>query len=213
MTGRRLIWIPFLAALPLLAGCPAARYIAYLFYGGQERDVKAAFSKFPGKSIAVVVYCDKRVQYEYPELRLNISSAVATLLHKHAEAAEVVDPRRVVKYQDERIDWDEMDRTELGKSFEADYLLFISLVQFSTREPGSMSLYRGRASAEVSVYDTSLPERDAREWKCDTIHVIHPEHAPTGEMRENDVKIRQETIAILSDKVAKKFYDHKEPIE
>jgi hypothetical protein len=204
---RRLL-IPFLLAATALTGCEAARYFTYLFAPGSDK-VAAEFAELPGKSVVIVVYCDKRVQYEYPDVCLSLSSAVAEQLAKNVKDVNVIDPRRVVKYQDGNIYWDELDKTQLGKAFGADFVLFISVVEYSTREPGSLNLYRGRITAQVSLYKTSLPEREARIWRESSIRVVHPKHDPTSLLRESDRSVRDKTEAIFADKLAKKFYDHK----
>lgn len=205
--------MPLLAVLPLVSGCRGMRHLAYVIFGGQEEQVKAEFRGLSGKSVAVVIYCDRRVQFDYQDLPLTLSATVAEELRKNVKPSGIVDPRRVVKYQDDNIHWDEMDRTELGKAFGADYVLFICLVEFSTREPGSMNLYRGRITAECSVYRVSLPEREARVWGGQTVRVVHPEHDPTGLLRENDRAIRDVTEHLFAERLVKRFYDHKVAIE
>lgn len=206
--------IPLALAAGVLGGCEQTAYVLYVLWpGAHERKVPAEFSGLRDKNVAVIVYCDKPVDYEYPHVRLSISSAVAGQLGKNVKKIKVVDPRRVVKYQDENIYWDEMDKTALGKAFGADCVLFISLVEYNTREPGSLNLYRGRITAQVGVYDVSLPERKARAWRGRDIRVVHPKHDPTGSLGESDRAIRDKTERIFADLLAKKFYDHKVPIE
>ena len=213
MMARRWLWIGLLTALPLVSGCPMSRWLAYVALGGKDKKVQAEFAELSGKSVVVVVYVDKGVQYEYPNVCLTVSATVAEELRKNVEPSEVIDPRRVVKYQDANIYWDEMDKTALGKHFGADYVLLLALVEFNTREPGSMNLYRGRITAEPSVYKVSLPERQARVWRGETIRVVYPEHDPAGQLRENDRAIRVKTEHLFADRLVKKFYDHKVPIE
>jgi len=210
----RKLLIPFLLAAAGLTGCESMAYLLYVWWpGAREKKVAAQFAELPGKSVVVVVYCDRGVQYEYPNVCLSLSSAVADELAKNVKGLDVVDPRRVVKYQDGNIYWDEMDKTQLGKAFGADFVLFISLVEYGTREPGSLNLYRGRINAQASLYKTSLDERKARLWRGKAIRVVYPEHDPTGLLRENDRSVRDKTEAIFADKLAKRFYDHKVPIE
>jgi len=210
---KRLLVLLLLAGLPLLAGCPASRYFAYLLFGGQEKPVKAEFTGLKGKSVAVVVFCDKRTQYDYPDISLTLASAIAGELEKHVEKVRVIDPRQVVKYQDSNIYWDEMGKTELGKALGADFLLFVPLEEFSTRETGSQNLYRGRITSQCGLWQVSLPERKARVWQSETIRVVHPEHDPSGLLQENDRVVREKTERLFADRLAKKFYDHKVPLE
>jgi hypothetical protein len=206
--------IVILAALACGAGgCEQGRYLTYLLFGGDTQDVKAEFNGLSEKTVAVIVYADKSVQFEYADVQLSVSAIVTGELAKHVKKVKVVDPRRIIKYQDENVYWDEKDKTELGKLFGADYVLFITLVEYSTREPGSVNLYRGRITAQAGLYKVGLPERTARVWQDKDIRVLYPEHDPTGQPQENDREMRVKTEATFAEKLSKKFYDHKAPIK
>ena len=196
-----------------LAGCQPLAYFAYaLLPIPRDKTIEAEFDGLAGHRVAIVVFSDQRTLYEYPRARLSVSAAVAEHLRRNVKDIEVISSLGVIKYQDENIYWDAQDKTKLAKVFGADYLLFITLVEFGTREPGSQSLYRGRVTAEVSVYDSSLPERRARVWKGDSIRIVHPEHG-TGLLEDNDREIRHEAERMFADALVKKFYKHEVPIE
>lgn len=200
----------------LLGGCGTSSlgYLAYLFMGSNPtEEVKAEFIGLENKTAAVVIFADQGVQYEYPSARAELSLICTSLLKKHVKGITVVDPLRIVKYQDENIYWDTMDKTELGSRFGADYVIYISLLEFSTREPLSSSLFRGRIIADVGVYQTSLPERQSQVARFSDISVIYPEKDPTGELSKDDSLIRRTTETLFADKLVKKFYDHEVPKE
>ncbi|MCK4603040.1 MAG: hypothetical protein KAU28_11275 [Phycisphaerae bacterium] len=210
MAGKLLILTLLLAAA--LGGCNHLAYWLYLVAPPEPtKTVEAEFADLADSKVAIAIFADEGVQYEYPFAQLELSLIIADELKKHVKKIEVVNPRRVVKYQGENIYWDKLDRTELGRKFEADYVLYVSLVEFSTREPGSINLYRGRIIAESSVYKTSLPERQARVWVGEEIRVTHPPHAPTSLLSENDREIRYLTERLFAEKLVKNFYKHKVP--
>lgn len=210
----RLLRIGILAVLACTAGgCQQSRYLTYLLFGGDTEDVKAEFNGLSDKTVAVIVYAEKSVQFEYSDVQLSVSAIVSGELAKNVKKIKIVDPRRIIKYQDENVYWDEKDKSELAKVFGADYVLFITLVEYSTREPGSVNLYRGRIVAQASLYKAGTPERTARVWQNKDVRVIYPEHDPTGQPQENDRVIRLKTEAEFAEKLGKKFYDHKAPIK
>jgi len=196
-------------------GCTSemARYMVYIFHGGDERKVPAEYELPEGKSLAVVVYTDQRTQYDYPDLSLTLSSAVSGRIEKNVEGVEIVPPARIVRYQDENRYWDEMDKTALGKALGADLVLFVPLEEFSTRLPDSAYLYRGRVTCEPSVHDASRPAGDSRVHKFDKIRIVYPENEPAGLSTENDREIRKKTESLFAEQLAWKFYDHKEEIK
>jgi len=202
-----------LAATTVTGGCSSQmmRYWAYVWFGDKQNEVKADFDGLSGKTVAVVVYTDLRTQYEYPDLNLTLSSAICGQLKDNVKKIKLVPAERIVRYQDENIYWPEMEKTELGKAFGADCVLFVPLEEFATRLPDSSYLYRGRVTCEPSVYDVSKPPREARVYKStEKIRVLYPENEPAGMVNENDRQIRTRTEALFAERVAWKFYDHEE---
>ncbi|HUS92839.1 MAG TPA: hypothetical protein VM695_13355 [Phycisphaerae bacterium] len=210
----RKLLVALLAASGLLSGCDAMAYTLYvLFPSAREKEVEAECKELAGQSLAIVVYADRQTEFAYPGVRRSVAAVVMGELTQRLEGLRVIDPALVTRYQDNNIYWDETPKTDLGKAFMADYVLFLSLVEYSTREPGSLNLYRGRITAQAGLYKTLLPERKARVWSAREVRVRFPEHDPTGEPSESDRVIRETTERLFADKLAKKFYDHKVPIE
>ncbi len=208
---RRLLTL-VLSAAGMLGGCGGCKFLGYVLAPEpMTKTVKAEFGELAGRRVAVVVYTDESIDYEYAGVRLELSLVLADELRKKVAKVDVVDPRRVANYQDTNVHWDSMDKIQLGNHFGARYVLFVSLVEFSTREPGSTNLYRGRIAAEASVYDTSRPERQARVWNCSNLRVLFPPHAATGQLLDSDYRIRYQTERRLAEMLVRKFYKHKVP--
>ncbi len=206
--------IPVLLLAVMTGGCNWTRYFLYLIAPPPPTEtIKAEFDKLPGHTIAVVIYVDEKVQWEYPYARLRVSSMITDQLRTRLkeENIKLIDPRLVVKFQHENIHWDEMDKTQFGKRFEADYLLYVTLVEYSSRERGMVHLYRGRITAEASIYDTSKVERASRVWKNDDFRIIYPPDDAIGRPGEDDLTIRYETERRFAEVLIRKFYDHKAP--
>lgn len=200
-----------LVVLAVLPGCDLARYNAWLLFGeGAHVTVPAEFEGLKGKRVAVVVFADERTRYENYLAPLTLSMEVARELEQRVDGAKAVNPQRILRYQRENIDWDAADKTELGRLFDADYVLFIALVEYSTRELGSVNLYRGRITAEASLWDTDLPEREARVWRESAVGVLFPEKDPVGQLGYSDRQIRAVTERLFAEKLIRKFHKHKE---
>jgi len=122
-----------------------------------------------------------------------------------------VDPARVIRYQDERLSWDAIEKTKLGRDLGADRVLYLALVEYTTREAGSLQLFRGRIYAEAGLYDVALPESTARIWDCPEIRVAYPEQTPVGLPGEDDRSIRAETERHFAEALVRKFRKHEAP--
>jgi hypothetical protein len=101
-----------------------------------------------------------------------------------------------------------MEKTRLGAALGADYVLLVSLIQFTTREPGSVNLFRGYIVSEASVYQTSLPERHARVWHCPTLRATFPVQGPVGDAGDVSATIRYQVESIFVDRLVRKFHKH-----
>ncbi len=200
--------------LMTLGGCDSGT-LGYMFYlvAPPEKKVKvpAEFDALGGRSVAIVIYVDQGVQYEYPYARLTLSTALAAELKEHVKNVTVVDPRRVITYQVENVYWDTLDKTRLGRDLGADFVLHVVLDEYTMREPGSINLYRGRIRGAAGLYETAQEEHNARVWEGDDFAVIHPLHGPVGELSHDDANIRYATEKQFTEMIARKFYKHKIP--
>ena len=195
-----------------LGGCDLAGYMLYLGAPGDKTEkVPAEYKGLVGKTVAIVIFTDQEVQYEYPYARLNLSAALQAELKNHIKKVSVIDPRRVIKYQDENINWETLEKTKLGQVFGADAVLYVVLDEYRMREPGSVNLYRGQISGQATVFKTASPEREARVWHGDDFRVLYPLHAPTGQPGHDDSQIRYRTEKLFAGLLVKKFYKHEVP--
>lgn len=200
----------------LIAGCNHAAYWLHAFAPPPPmKTVEAECNQLPGKSVAIVIFADQSVQYEYPMAKVELSAALGEELKKHIDDVTVVNWRRVIKYQNSNPDWTSTDKAKLGKLFNANFVLYISLVEFTLREPGSLNLCRGRITADVSLYQCSSDTRDSSIWREDDIRVLYPEKGHS-QLLENNRQIQElsyNTVKTFATELARKFYKHKVPKE
>lgn len=204
-----LILVAAISLGTLCSGCHVLAYLGYLIAPeGPEKTVEPEYAGLDGKSIAVVINADQNTLAEYPTCRLEIAGVISGDLDKNLKNANVLDPRRVVKYQDNTIDWDAKDRTKLGEALGVQYVLYISLGKFTTRESGSEYLFRGEIIADAYLYQTNLPETKAKVWSSTDLRESFPKDAVPA---SNDAVVRAGLVNMFSDKLAKKFYKYKAP--
>lgn len=171
----------------------------------------AEFAGLAGHSVAIVVYAEPDVQYEYQNVRGTISDRLGGQLAMNVKGIRVLESTKIVRLQDEDLDWDVLDKTQLGKTLGVDYVVYLSLATYTMREAGSEYLLRGEMVADVSVYQTSLPERRARVYTINGFHVTHPPEAVPADTNRHIEAVRvlcENQFAIL---LAKKFYKHEVP--
>jgi hypothetical protein len=199
-------------------GCNILAYPMYAF--APPPPMKTVHPEYPGmegKHVAIVVFAGPETQLDYQQVELEMFDAVSAELRKHIKDITLVDPRRVMRYQEENPRWRSEPPERLCKVFTCDVVLLISLMEFATREPGSIHLARGRITAEASVYEPARGgEGEAPggcQWRSDIVRVVHPPQAPVGLLATDDWRLRIETERIFAAQLAKSFYKHKVPKE
>ena len=142
--------IGLLALLPLLSGCSTLLTVAYLV---RPADVPAEFAALKGKHVAVV--CRPIVELEFSDASSarELATLVDTQLKQNVRKVNVIGQQEVARWLDEN-SW--VDYPTLGKALDADFVVGIDLEEFRLHE-GS-TLYRGRATAAVRVFDVRKGE-------------------------------------------------------
>jgi hypothetical protein len=212
---KRLTILGLSLILVLVVGCQPTSYFLYLIAPVMpDKTEEAEYKGLPNSTVAVVVFVEPAILYDYPNLREQISNVVGYQLTKNVDKVKAVEGERVTRFQDDHADWEGMDKTALGKKFGADFVLNISVVTFSTLEPGSTYLHRGFLTAQVTLHKCSLPEKEACVWNGGEIQIKYPEKDTTmGDLNGDDREIRNQTILSFAELLAKKFYKHKLPKE
>jgi len=136
--------------LPCLGGCSTLLTVAYLV---QPADVPAEFAELKGSTVAVV--CRPIVELEFTDAgsARELASLVGDQIDQHVRQVEVIGQHDVARWIDEN-DW--VDYQTVGRALDADHVVGVDLEEFRLHE-GS-TLYRGRATAHVRVYDLESGE-------------------------------------------------------
>lgn len=214
---RRSIHVALCAVVLISAcGCKSshARYMTWLFFGDAQRTVEAECDALCDSKVAVVIYGDPRLFYDYPTAEVELGFAIRQQLTENVEGVEVVPPERVESFKSGDLNWDRLPRTQLARKLGADKLLLLTLHEFTTRYPGHTELYQARIGGSLAVYDASKDEADARVDRFeDPVHIVFPEDKPLLIPSHRDQTLRVQAEAVFARKVARKFYKHQVEVE
>jgi hypothetical protein len=206
---RRSVCILCLLATFSLAGCDMIGFLAYLFNPGVTETIESEYEGLAGHTVAVVVYADPETLFTHPAIPQNLSAVVSAHLEANLEDLTTVDSQRIWRYQESHTNWDATPMEELATVFEADYILYISLLEYGTRVPGSIDLYRGTMAAQVFLYDASLADAgDPEVWRSDLMGAQFPKDNTGGIPNSSDSDIAYAMNTIFAEELAKKFYEH-----
>ncbi len=190
-----------------LSGCEVFKALVVLWGKEPTREVKAEYPYLAGKKVAVVVWAEMDTLFEYPFVQYEIAKHAEYILGQQVADISFVPSKRVIALMERERDWDRKHPSWFGRTFDADRVLMIELTQYTTREPDSPHLYRGRIAANVKVYDSAYP--DAAPAYRTEVETAYPPDS-TGEFGMSDGAIRKATMEAFATDLAKPFYDRRE---
>lgn len=181
--------------LPTAPGCSTLLTAAYLI---APEDVPAEYKGLKGKHVAVI--CKPIVELEFSDASSarELATMVGSQLAQNVRKARVIDQREVARWIDENA-W--IDYPTLGKALDADIVVGIDLEQFRMHE-GS-TLYRGRATANVRVYDVT-EKKVLFEKRIDNF--TFPGDSAVPSQDQSEPQFRALFLQVLSGKIARSFH-------
>jgi len=191
---RRLALLALLFA-PLATGCSTLLTVAYLV---QPADVPAEFAELKSKKVAVV--CRPIIELEFTDAgsARELASLVGSQIGQNVRRSDVVGQHEVARWIDENA-W--VDYQTVGKALEADHVVGIDLEEFRFHE-GS-TLYRGRATAHVKVYDLEAKKLVFRK-RIDDFAFPANNAIPAADRSETE--FRSLFLQILSQRISRLFH-------
>jgi hypothetical protein len=190
-------------------GCKLMAYGATMWGTPPTRTIPAEWPHLAGKKVCVVVWAEMDTLFEYPFVQLEVARHIEDAMAPVIERIRFVPSQEVVDYQQRDAEWDRKPSAEIGAHFGADRVIFVELTQYTTREPDSPHLYRGRISGNVKVYDPTYPT--AGPLYRTTVDTVYPPDTP-GQYGSDDISIRKAAMEAFAKDVMGKFADRKEKL-
>ena len=201
------------AALTVVGGCNLLTPL--IFIGEHNKKVAPEFDKLANKRVAVLVWTDQAVLFDYPfarfELCTYVSDKLAAEMGQRGLKTEVVDPRDVDSYLQKNIDA-QIDPRAVGTKFDTDYVLYVEVVEFQVRDPNEPQFLRGRIEASVSVHDNRADPDMPRRFELAPVKSEYPQGAPILMNANNSPLVREQLYRTFAEQVARKFYEHTEEL-
>ena len=197
-----------------LTGCDFFRWASYALTDPNE-EVKAEYAGLQGRTIAVVIDVDAAISCDHPKVRSLLSDSIYFMMHRNIKDIKTVSPVTVINYQNDHPKWRDQDWTMIGEALKADYLLVISIAEYS-----SMGSVTGAIQAEI-IGDAQLLEmwqnqegvvEDKVVWPKDgtpyAIEITHPKDAVYG---SSGAKVMRSARLLFAQELTQKFHDYERP--
>ena len=189
-----------LALLPL-SGCNMFAAVNYIVNGEPTKDPD--FRQLEDAKVAVVCYVPSKFRYRFDSVDTDIAKKLSLLLQQKVKNIEVVESDLVANWLDQHANWS--DVTEIGEEFQADYVVFADIQEFSIYEENSPNMYRGRSYVDIRVYDIKDDGEVIYEIDLESLYPLG-RPIPVGEKREKS--FRREYVVRLSNEIGRHFYPY-----
>jgi hypothetical protein len=204
-----------LALAAALSGCVLGQLVGGMAASAQRSGSKTVAAKYSGladKSFAVVVYADRIIQADYPEVVGDLTVTIARRLADQealVAASGFVPGERVLQYQYSNPRWVVMPWRELGEQLGVQRLIIVELQEFRLNDPGNQYTWAGVASGAVRVVELDGPSPETPVFQ-ETVTVRFPDEDGYGPMQMPASTIQLALSKRLVDRASWLFYEHDE---
>lgn len=170
----------------------------YLVHGNV---IEAQCQALEGKRVVVICRPPSSLEYRHGGADREVARRVSQLLADNVPKIDVVEPREVENWTDER-DWDEL--SELAEALDADTVVQIDLETFELLK--GQTLYQGKADTQITVYDMEDNGREV--WQKYVGEVLFPANGGVPVAEKPLRQFRRQYVSLLSERLARHFYKH-----
>lgn len=196
--------------LSQLTGCAAVGYMASAI--PKSRD--AQYKNLAGKKVAVLVWAHRGLRIDYPNLQLDLGNTVqAQLLAKTDEDSLKLtqfpwEVRSMLRFVRERPELEGQSVAQWApRVSDIDRLIFIELMDFSTRSGTAVQLLRGGITVNVKVIEIENGVGKLA-YESPNMKLFFPEDAPEGVVDVSEAAIYSGTVRAMGTEIARLFYPH-----
>ena len=125
------------------------------------------------------------------------------------EKIRIVPPHKVDKFKDDHPGWRSMSATEIGRKFDADFIIDLEVVGMTLYEPGSHNqIFKGRSHVAVALLDLQKVE-EGPIYKKEYTTEYPKARGPIPIQDTNLQQFRANFVTKMATDIAWLFTDHK----
>jgi hypothetical protein len=182
------------------------------------RHIDAAYKGMPNQTVIVMVWMDRGLKADYPDLQQDIASSLQNKLitiasnDKPDTLKGTVFPvmaSTVIRNQENHPEWDNESITDTAAQFDGSRLIYLEIKDFSTHS-GAPELFLGSLKGDLKVVEMKDGKAKVAYTEND-IAVSYPKDTPKdGLPIGTDYSVTQGTVDQFTTDVSKRFYPHDE---
>jgi hypothetical protein len=229
MIKRRSLGLGFRSAFCILtsafltSGCDTIGGIGGVIAQAIPKNVDAAYKGLAHQDVIVMVWMDRAMKNDYPDVQLDIA---ASLQSKLIDATTKDRPdclkgtnfpilaSTVIEEQDNHPEWNNESITNTAAKFDGTRLIYLEVKEFATHA-GAPELFRGQLKADLKVLEITIDKDKVAHAKVvyqeNDLAVSYPKDTPTdGLPIGTEYSVTQGTVDMFTTDVAKRFHPHLE---
>jgi hypothetical protein len=186
-----------LLTLSLGIGCDMATLSYFLIPWADDKEpAECKLTPPKGKKETTVIimasFAHLETRPEFQTVDKDLSDRVAGELKKRAEAnkdkIKIIPYYQVKSYLNKELDPHLLDKREIGKHFQADYVINLEINSISLFEGSYRQLFRGTTEIDVTVFDVNQPSGEGPIFE-NIYHTEYPSHGPLDAGGGNSVAL------------------------
>jgi hypothetical protein len=139
-----------------LAGCDPRTLIYFLQPNEPTIPPPDGSPSLAGKRVAVVAHASAGAQGDFPSLERDFAREFSRRLQKKVKKIDMVSQEKVWDWVDGHPDW--TNPAEIARAFEADYVIFLEVESFKTKEAGDLNVLHGTSRTHIQVVGLDYPK-------------------------------------------------------
>lgn len=182
-----------------ISGC--GLLLSQIGYWSGGNLLPAEYDGLKGQRVAVVCVSDN-TSYELGTESELLARGVAVILKERVKDVDIVRQDEIADWIDQN-DWNEVDYREVGKGVKADKVVAIDLSGLQLHE--GESLYRGRATVRLTVFDLTSGGREV--FRRPLPEIKFPSSGVYHSSETSETAFRRMFIQVIAQQVARYFYE------
>ena len=215
-------WLRYSISLWFVALASGCAVFGLIGHAMPDPTVDARYKGLAKQKVAVMVWTDRAMSYDWPTLQLDLSRGIQSRLQelaqkkdhpKELEDTRLVAAESVVRYQQDHPESDVEAVTDVAPRLTVDRLIYVEVQRFSTRPEESLELYRGSLTANVKVIE--IANGKAKQvFEDPNVRVVWPPKGPEeGSPGLGDADTYERTLGAFTTEVVNEFVPHVQPRE
>jgi hypothetical protein len=219
--------LPCVLCLSLCGLCSSCNIIGAVAQVLPRADVAPAYTGLANQTIAVMVWADRGVRIDYPQLQSDVAKDITAKLHEGTRPkdpkqkpspelsnAQYLDPMAVIRFQADHPELEGLPSTDVATRLGVTRVIYVEVSSFETRSELSIDLFKGTVTGRLEVLEVNKGADGTK-----TAHVayadgelssVYPPHRPEG-IAGTDVNaehIYLKTVDQFATDISLKFVQH-----